>query len=122
MSLALSPFSGSSALMRLGLFLPPLAPMPKGGLVSPGTVGAVRAVALARAGHVLCLLCFAALGAFLHLSLPYYIGVGIAAATLFYQHSIVDIRDFRWLTQRYFMRNGIVAVAMALCTAISYHW
>ena len=85
-------------------------------------VGAVRAVALARAGHVLCLLCFAALGALLHLSFPYYIGVVIAAVTLFYQHRIVDIRDFRWLTQRYFMRNGIVAVAMALCTAVSYYF
>ena len=82
----------------------------------------LRAVALARAGHVLCILCFAGLGALLRLSFPYYIGVGIAAATLFYQHRIVDIRQFRWLTQRYFMRNGIVAVAMFLCTAASFYF
>ena len=85
-------------------------------------VGAAQAVALARIGHFLCILCFAALGALLHLAFPYYIGVFLAAATLFYQHSIVDIRQFRWLTQRYFMRNGIVAVAMFLCTAASFYF
>lgn len=85
-------------------------------------VGAVQAVALARIGHFLCILCFAALGALLHLAFPYYIGVFLAAATLLYQHSIVDIRQFRWLTQRYFMCNGIVAVAMFLCTAASFYF
>ena len=85
-------------------------------------VGAAQAVALARIGHFLCILCFAALGALLHLAFPYYIGVFLAAATLFYQHSIVDIRQFRWLTQRYFMRNGVVAVAMFLCTAASFYF
>lgn len=83
-------------------------------------LGAARAVRAARALHVLCILCFLALGLYLQMAAPYYLGVAIAAATLAYQHYIVDIRNFRWLTQAYFMRNGIVAVAMFLCTAASF--
>jgi len=44
----------------------------------------------------------------------------IAALTLVYQHSIVAPYDFSRLTQAYFMRNGIVSVAMFLCTWWSF--
>jgi 4-hydroxybenzoate polyprenyltransferase len=50
----------------------------------------------------------------------YFIGVGIAAGTLVYQHRIVSPTDFSQVTQAYFMRNGIVSVAIFICTWLSF--
>ena len=56
----------------------------------------------------------------MHLHWPYFIGVAIAAATLVYQHRIVSPTDFSRVTQVYFMRNGIVSIAIFVFTWISY--
>lgn len=74
------------------------------------------ALFLAKAGHALSILCFAALGFLLQMHTIYFFGVGIAAVTLVYQHSIVTPRDFSRVTQVYFMRNGIVSLAMFVFT------
>ncbi|MBQ7516154.1 MAG: 4-hydroxybenzoate octaprenyltransferase [Schwartzia sp.] len=79
-------------------------------------LGAPQAMRLARWLHVLCVACFLLLGILCGLRWPYYLGVLIAALTLVYQHSIVAPYDFSRLTQVYFMRNGIVSVALFLCT------
>ena len=85
------------------------------------------AVALWMAGfdaiygsHVLCIAAFFAVGILLGLGNIYFIGVGIAAGTLYYQHKIVSPTDLSRVTQRYFMRNGIVSVAIFACTWVSY--
>lgn len=85
--------------------------------VSFGSEGAFR---IADRLHIICIFCFFALGMELHLGPIYFIGVGIAAGTLYYQHSIVTPYDFSRVTQAYFMRNGVVSVAIALCTYLSY--
>ena len=59
-------------------------------------------------------------GILLGLGNIYFIGVGIAAGTLYYQHKIVSPTDLSRVTQRYFMRNGIVSVAIFACTWVSY--
>ena len=69
--------------------------------------------------HIVCIIIFAALGYVLNLSWPYYIGVFIAAVTLYYQHSIVKPDNFSKVTQWYFMRNGIVSVAFFFFTWLS---
>ncbi len=86
--------------------------------VSYGAAGAFR---IATAAHVICILCFLAVGFMMHLSALYFIGVLIAAATLCYQHRIVSPTDFSRVTQRYFMRNGIVSVAIFACTWLSFY-
>ena len=83
-------------------------------------VGAAGAVKIAQICHAVSIACFITLGLWLRLAPFYYVGVFIAAATLAYQHRIVDLTNFHWLTQRYFMRNGIVATALFLCTAASF--
>ncbi|MBQ9365840.1 MAG: 4-hydroxybenzoate octaprenyltransferase [Schwartzia sp.] len=83
------------------------------------TVGAANALKIARFFHAVCIACFCLLGLMLHVALPYYVGVAIAAATLIYQHGIIAPYDFTALTQWYFMRNGIVSVAMLACTVIA---
>ena len=85
--------------------------------VSFGAHGAFR---IARAMHVISILLFAVLGAMMHLAWPYAVGVVIAAATLIYQHRIAGPTDFSRVTQMYFMRNGIVSIAIFIFTWISY--
>ena len=81
--------------------------------------GVTNALMIARLCHVVCIAVFVLLGLMEHLAMPYYIGVAIAAMTLVYQHSIIKPYDFSALTQWYFMRNGIVSVAMLICTIIA---
>ena len=83
--------------------------------------GAAGAFKIAVALHVSCIVCFLAVGVMLQLSSLYYFGVGIAAGTLVYQHRIVSPTDFSRVTQRYFMRNGIVSVAICVCTWLSFY-
>ncbi len=75
---------------------------------------------IAKGLHILCILCFIAVGFLLSLHWPYYMGVMIAALTLVYQHSIIGPHDFSRVTQVYFLRNGIVSVAICLCAWFSY--
>ena len=84
------------------------------------TFGAHGAFQISRAMHVFSILLFVALGVMMHLTFPYYIGVGIAAGTLIYQHRIAGPTDFSRVTQMYFMRNGIVSIAIFVFTWISY--
>ncbi len=83
-------------------------------------VGVPMALRMARALHAACIVCFVLVGIMTSLSWPYYVGVLIAALTLVYQHRIIAPYDFSSLTQAYFMRNGVVSVAMFLCTWWSY--
>ena len=84
------------------------------------TVGAVNAFRLAALGHIAAIIAFSWLGLRLGLNCFYFIGIAVAACNLVYQHQITDDREFSWLTQSYFMRNGIVAVAMLIFTYASY--
>ena len=83
--------------------------------------GAGGALRIARFFHAVCIGCFTLLGWMMGLNWVYYIGIVIAGLTLVYQHSIVNERDFSRLTQVYFMRNGIVSIAIFLFTWGSYH-
>ena len=84
------------------------------------TFGAHGAFQISRAMHVLSIILFVMLGVMMHLTFPYYIGVGIAAGTLIYQHRIASPTNFSRVTQMYFMRNGIVSIAIFVFTWISY--
>lgn len=84
--------------------------------------GAKGAFKISKWFHVLCIICFLAVGIILHLKGIYYFGVGIATGTLIYQRSIVTPKDFSRITQSYFMRNGIVSVAILICTWLNYAW
>lgn len=81
--------------------------------------GAKNALRICRVLHGLSILLFFLLGILLHLMWLYYVGVIIAALTLLYQHHIVRADDFHRVTQVYFMRNGVVSMAMFLFTVLS---
>ena len=74
---------------------------------------------IARLMHAVSFFCFIGTGLLFSLAPVYYVGVGISLVTLLYQHSIVSASDFSRVTQVYFMRNGIVAMAVFLFTVLS---
>lgn len=82
--------------------------------------GAKGAFKISKILHVLCIIFFLAVGIILNLNSVYFLGVGIATGTLIYQHSIVSPKDFSQITQSYFMRNGIVSVAILICTWLNF--
>ena len=82
--------------------------------------GAAGALQIARLLHVVSILCFVTVGILLGLGKMYFVGVLIAALALVYQHSIVRPGDWREVTQAYFMRNGIVSIAIFIFTWLSY--
>ena len=79
------------------------------------------ALFIAKALHTVSIACFFALGWMLQLHTVYFFGVGLAAGTLYYQHSIVKPNDFHRVTQVYFMRNGIVSLAMFAFTWLALY-
>ncbi len=82
--------------------------------------GVEGALKLTRAMHSISIICFLTVGLLMGVGALYYVGVLIAALTLIYQHSIVSPNDFSRVTQAYFMRNGIVSIAMFVCTWLSF--
>ena len=82
--------------------------------------GARKAFELSKVFHIFCVACLLMTGIILNLSAIYFVGVAIAAVVLVYQHSIVSPRDFSQVTQAYFMRNGIVSVAILICTWLNF--
>ncbi|MBR1647225.1 MAG: putative 4-hydroxybenzoate polyprenyltransferase [Selenomonadaceae bacterium] len=82
--------------------------------------GQAGALFIAKILHVISIVCFVTVGVLLKLGNLYFVGVFIAALALIYQHSIVRAGDYREVTQTYFMRNGIVSVAIFIFTWLSY--
>jgi 4-hydroxybenzoate polyprenyltransferase len=82
-----------------------------------GVAGALR---LARVMHAASVAAFAVAGWLAGLGAWYYGGVALAAAVLVYQHSIVTAGDLSRVSQAYFMRNGLVGMAIFLFTVVSF--
>ncbi|WP_290655070.1 4-hydroxybenzoate octaprenyltransferase [Anaerovibrio sp.] len=92
------------------------------GLHSMATaLGAKGALLLAKITHIVTLAVFIYLGILFNLGFMYYIGVLVSAFVLYYQHRIIHIRGFGAFTREYYMRNGIVSVAIFLFTLASVY-
>ena len=85
-------------------------------------LGAKNALLLAKITHVITLCIFFYLGQLLSLGYMYYMGVGIAGGVLYFQHQIIARQGFKAFNRRYYLRNGIVSVAIFLCTLMSVLW
>lgn len=85
-------------------------------------LGAKNALLLAKITHVITLCIFFYLGQLLSLGYMYYIGVGIAGGVLYFQHQIIARQGFKAFNRRYYLRNGIVSVAIFLCILMSVLW
>ena len=81
--------------------------------------GAKTALKIAGFFHIVSVALFIVLGFMMNLSIIYFIGVGAASGVLRYQYEIVKYNDFSRVTQRYFLRNGLVSILMFIFTALA---
>jgi 4-hydroxybenzoate polyprenyltransferase len=85
------------------------------GLHSIATRFGVRgAFAGARIAHVATIACLVITGLGLPVGALYWIGVGVVAALLAYEHALVRPSDLRRLDAAFFTMNGVISVAFAV--------
>src|SRR5688500_3905119 len=77
----------------------------------PAAVGESRALTLARVLHVLAVLALVAAGFAAAAGIPYWVGVGVVALLLGYEHSLVRPGDLSKLDAAFFTMNGVISIA-----------
>lgn len=82
----------------------------------PARLGRRNAFRLAGLFHLTAFLLFLVTGIQAQLNIFYYIGVGLAAIALIYQHVIVSPTDLSRIHASFFSMNGIVSMAIFLAT------
>ncbi len=85
----------------------------------PATFGRKGAFRLAALFHILAFCLFLLTGIFTALSYPYYIGLGLAACCLLYQHIIVNPDELSRIQVSFFQMNGLVSVILFVSTWLS---
>lgn len=87
----------------------------KEGLHSIATRFGVRgSFAAARFAHAATVVCLIRVGLGLSVGALYWVGVGVVAALLVYEHSLVRPGDLRRLDAAFFTMNGVISVAFAV--------
>ena len=77
----------------------------------PAAVGESRALTLARALHALAVIWLIAAGFAAGAGIPYWVGVGVVAFLLGYEHSLVRPGDLSKLDAAFFTMNGVISMA-----------
>lgn len=75
--------------------------------------GVRGAFAAARIAHLATVACLVAAGIGLSVGVLYWIGVGVVAALLVYEHALVRPDDLHRLDAAFFTMNGVISVAFA---------
>jgi 4-hydroxybenzoate polyprenyltransferase len=83
-----------------------------------GLAGALR---LSKLMHIVSIAGFIIVGNSLNLHSIYYVGVAVAAGVLIFQHLIVSPANLSKVTQKYFMRNGLVGITMLVFTIFALY-
>ena len=76
--------------------------------------GAARGIFLAKLFHGIALVALCAFGWGAGLGPVYYVGVGVGAAIIAYEHQLVRPGDLRRLNAAFFTMNGIVSIVVFL--------
>ena len=83
----------------------------------PQAWGISGAFWIARIMHVIMLVLLVWLIHLFHLGLIAWVGVGIVAALLLYEHLIISPRDLRRMNAAFFTLNGVISVIYFLSVA-----
>jgi len=76
----------------------------------PASLGEARAIRAARIMHLISIGALAAVGIAVGGGIWYWLGVGLSAALLAYEHSLVSPDDLRRLDAAFFMMNGMISI------------
>ena len=77
----------------------------------PAAVGEHRALRLARALHVVAVLALISAGFAAGAGVAYWVGTGVVAVLLGYEHSLVRPDDLSRLDAAFFTMNGVISIA-----------
>ena len=88
----------------------------------PQAVGLEGAFWIARGMHLLMLLCLVWLGELFAFGPIAWVGLGMVAALLGYEHLIVSPHDLRRLNAAFFTLNGIISMLFFIAVAASILW
>lgn len=85
----------------------------------PARFGRERAFRIAVLFHVIAFSLFVATGILVKLNFFYYIGIGVTASALFYQHMVVNARDLSRINLSFFTLNGVISLTLFVATWLS---
>ncbi|MCL5023809.1 MAG: putative 4-hydroxybenzoate polyprenyltransferase [Nitrospirae bacterium] len=86
----------------------------------PARFGIAKALRISRACHLTTWVLFLMTGILFAVTFPFYVGLGIAALLLLYEHSLVKPGDLRRLNKAFFDMNGYISVTVFFFTLLSY--
>ena len=86
------------------------------------TLGIPKALLAARVFHALFVTLLAAFGVAAQLSTGFFVGVGLIALFLVYEHALVNPRDLRRVNAAFFTVNGVISVVFLAVVALSVWW
>ena len=84
----------------------------------PARFGVGRALMTARWLHIMAIVGLIVSGFLLLVGPLYWVGIGITAALLWYEHTLVSPRDLTKLTVAFFTMNGVIAVVFGVFTSL----
>jgi 4-hydroxybenzoate polyprenyltransferase len=85
----------------------------------PARFGRKMAFHLAVFFHLVAFALFIVTGITASLNYVYFLGVGLTAAALFYQHLIVNPRDLSRIRMSFFTMNGLISLTLFAATCVS---
>ncbi len=87
----------------------------------PARYGIAPALRLSGLLHAMTSALLLLLGFLLHLSWPYWLGVGITSVLLAYEHAIVHPHDLSRLDLAFFNINGLISITLFSMTLLSLY-
>ena len=85
----------------------------------PSRFGREKAFKLAVFFHALAFLLFVLTGILSKLNFYYYLGIGLTAGALFYQHIAVNPKDLSRIQLSFFAMNGLISLTLFVATWLS---
>ncbi|MFH1217357.1 MAG: UbiA-like polyprenyltransferase [Pseudomonadota bacterium] len=85
----------------------------------PARFGREKAFKMAVFFHVVAFALFVVTGIVCSLNYFYYIGIVLTAASLFYQHIIINPRDLTRINMSFFTMNGLISLTLFIVTWLS---
>ena len=88
----------------------------------PSRLGKVKSLYLSSFLHVLSAIFIMLPALYIHVGIPYYIGIGVFCSMLVYQHSLVKPTDLSKVNFAFMTTNGIASVVFAVLFLVDRLW